>query len=488
MTSKQISQLFLGFGLTAALMCVAPAYGNQNAGSEIAQLKALSSGFASVGKKAIPAVVSIRTKIEPKKSSSSNNPYGRFEEDDSQDLFLDQFWGRFFNFKGNESLKPQIQEGQASGFLVSTDGYILTNGHVVEDTTELTVVLNDGREFLAKVIGQDQNTDVALIKIDAKDLPALRLGNSDNLQPGEWVIAIGSPFQLQATLTVGVISATGRSDLSIARIEDFIQTDAAINRGNSGGPLLNLDGEVIGINTAIATNVSAGYMGIGFAIPSNIAKHVMDQILTNGKVTRGFLGVTLQKLNKDLAAAFHLDNHEGALIADIAKGTPAEKAGLLQGDVIIKMNGNHVSNIASLRNAIALMTPGTKVAFIVLRNGKPMEFNIEIADFPTEPTLAKGVTVENNELGITVDNMSAGQSQKLGLNGRLGVIVKSVDSNSIAAWVGLRKGAVILEVNKQKIDNVEGFTAALKDVVKGQPILLLIKQGDIVQYLSIKSS
>lgn len=446
----------------------------------IIQLKDLSKGFSAVAKMATPAVVSIQVKMESKQTGFSISPWGQQEDGQGEE---DPFWGQFFGFRGFRTPKPQTQVGQASGFIVTSDGYILTNSHVVQDATEINVVLNDGREFLAKVIGKDPNTDIAVIKIEAHDLPILKLANSDLLEPGQWVIAIGSPLELKATLTVGVVSATGRNDLSIARVEDFIQTDAAINRGNSGGPLLNLEGEVVGINTAIA---AGGYTGIGFAVPSNIAKNDLEQILSKGSVSRGFLGVTLQKLDKDLAHAFGLDSHEGALIADITKDTPAEKAGLKQGDVIIKINKTPVNSVANLRNMIALMTPGSKIVLGLLRDAQPLEVNVEIGDFPNAAPLAKEGGVQDDKLGITVDNMTAEVAKKLGLSAETGVVIKKVDSGSVASWAGLKKGAAILEVNKKKIGNVSDYHQALNEVPKDRPVLLLIKQGEQVQYLSIK--
>lgn len=473
--------VILALGCAAAAVLAAPSLNATEAAKEIAQLKDLSQGFSAVGKKAIPAVVSIRVKIESKKGGISLSPWGG-QSEEGLDPFGEGFWGQFFDFRGQLPSKSRVQEGQASGFIVTPDGYILTNSHVVEDATEITVILNDGKEFAGKVVGHDPNTDIAVVKIDSNNLPTLTLGNSDKLEPGQWVIAIGSPLELKATLTVGVVSATGRNDLSIARVEDFIQTDASINRGNSGGPLLNLDGEVIGINTAIA---GAGFTGIGFAVPSNIAKNDLEQILSKGSVSRGFMGVTLQKIDKDLASAFGLDSHEGALIADVAKGTPAEKAGLKQGDVVVKLDKAPVTNIASLRNAIALMAPGTKVTLGILRDGKPLDINVEIGDFPNAVT-AKSGGVEDQKLGITVDNLTADQAKTLGLNDASGVVIKKVENGSVAAWAGLKKGAVILEVNKQKVANVEQFNAALKEVAKDRPVLFLIKQGERVQYLSIK--
>ena len=274
--------------------------------------------FRGVAKQAIPAVVSIKVQSQKRASLGSSD-----QIDDPFEFFGGSDLWNFFGLPRRD-LRSQPFEGQASGVIVSPKGFILTNSHVVHGMDKITVQLHDGREFPAKVLGDDTNSELALIQIDADDLPYLTLGNSDDLEVGQWVAAIGNPFGLQATLTVGVVSAKSRNNLDIARYEDFIQTDAAINRGNSGGPLVTLDGEVIGINTAIATTAASGYVGIGFAIPSNMAKNFMDEILSNGKVTRGFLGVNLQSIDYNLAKAFGLKKVEGALVTNVAKNSAAE--------------------------------------------------------------------------------------------------------------------------------------------------------------------
>lgn len=295
----------LGTAAVFGLMCTV-AFPHFEAQGKEAQSDHAPQDFRSVAKKAIPAVVSIKVKSGSKKSLANSWS----SDEDAADLFNDDFFQRFFGIprqKGRDHSDSQVI-GQASGFIVSPDGVVLTNNHVVDEAKEILVTLNDGREFPAKVIGQDPNTDIAVVKIDAKDLPYVTLGNSDDLEVGQRVAAIGNPLGLQATLTSGVVSATGRNNLDLTRWEDYIQTDAAINRGNSGGPLLNLNAEVIGMNTAIVTDMgSGGYMGIGFAIPSNMLKHVMEELMSNGKVNRGFLGVVLQQMDNNLAKAFHLN-------------------------------------------------------------------------------------------------------------------------------------------------------------------------------------
>ena len=354
-----------------------------------------------------------------------------------------------------------------------------------KDMTEITVVLNDGREFPAKVIGQDPNTDVALLKIDAKNLPFVKLGNSDNLEVGQWVVAIGNPLGLQASLTVGVVSAKGRNNLDLSRIEDYIQTDAAINRGNSGGPLLNLDSEVVGMNTAIVTNMATGgYMGIGFAIPSNLLKSVMDELKETGSFKRGYMGVVLQQVDNDLAQAFGLEKAEGALIAEVAKDSPADKAGLKQGDIVIKYNNIPVTNIGAFRNAVSLMRPGTVVTLTVLRNGKPLDIKVSLEQFPSTEIAA--ATARDNKLGIEVENLTADVASKLGYSNDKGVVISKVVPGGPASWAGLKKGALILEVNKKKTTTVDEFNGALQQTEANKPVLLLIKQGDVTRYISFK--
>lgn len=443
--------------------------------------------FVEVAKNATPTVVSIKVKASLPKRSSSFFFNGREYEEDSSDLFNDNFFQQFFGVPPKRQRErfesPQI--GQASGFLVSADGYILTNGHVVKDANEIVVALHDGREFPAQAIGIDSNTDIAVIKIEAKDLPFLTLGNSDDLEVGQWVMAIGNPLGLQASVTVGVVSAKGRNNLDLARIEDFIQTDAAVNRGNSGGPLLTMNGEVVGMNTAIATSMGSGggYMGIGFAIPSNLAQHIMSELIANGSISRGFLGVTLQQITHDLASAFGLKSMDGALVSDITSDSPAFKAGLKQGDVILEYNNKKVVNIASLRNAISLMKPGTKLNLIVLRNGKEMPISLAVGTFPEEQ--AKAIS-KAAKIGFEVENLTPEIARNLGYLNQNGVLVTKVEPGSPASWAGIKKGALILTLNSREVKTVEQFNQILKDFEPNKPLLLLVKQGEYTHFVSIK--
>lgn len=442
--------------------------------------------FTGVAKKAIPSVVSIKVRGSSSKQNISSFRWdGDSDDTNTNDLFNDQFFQRFFG----QSPRRNSQErtpvtGQASGFIVSSDGIILTNQHVIDKSEETSVILNDGREFTAKVLGQDPNTDIALLKIDAKDLPALVLGDSDQLEVGQWVVAIGNPLGLQASLTAGIVSAKGRNNLDLNRIEDYIQTDAAINRGNSGGPLLDLNGKVIGINTAIVTNLGGGgYMGIGFAIPSNMAKLVMEQLLSDGSVTRGFLGLTMQAVDSSLAQAFGLQKVEGALVTEVVKGTPADKAGLKQGDVILKYENHNVSNIAGLRNAIAMMKPGSKIVLSVLRDNKQYRVPVEIGTFPTTEIDAKAAS---DRYGFVVNNLTHELAQKHGYKEEKGVVISKIEPGSPAAWAGLRQGALIMAVNQQPINSIDDYNKIISQSEKNKPILFLIKQNGVVQFLSLK--
>lgn len=354
--------------------------------------------------------------------------------------------------------------GQGSGFLVSADGYLLTNHHVVASAGRIAVVLRDGREFPAKVVGSDAKSDVALLKVEGKDLPFLKLGDSDAMRVGEWVVAIGNPFGLSSTVTAGIISAKGRNSVGINDYEDFIQTDAAINPGNSGGPLLNLRGEVIGINSAILSR-SGSNAGIGFAIPVNLAKRIQNQLRRNGKVVRGYMGVTIQELTPELAETF--GTRHGVLVAEVAKGSPADHAGLQAGDVIVALGGEDLKNIGALRNRVAALAPGAKATVVLLRDGSRRKVEVTIGTRVEEPSAMR--------LGFSIEARREGP----------GVVVKSVKPGSIAAAAGLRPGHVILKVNREPVRSVEDFARSLQSA-KG-PILLLVHDGRGARWMVLRN-
>jgi serine protease Do len=436
-----------------------------------------SKAFTAVAKKCIPAVVFIKVQL-----TSDNDNYGaQYQNPFDQN---NDFFNRFFGLppRGRQQ-QPQAEMTQGSGFLISSDGYILTNDHVVKNADKITVTLNTGIEMDATLVGADPHTDIAVIKIEGKNFPYLELGDSEEMDIGEWVIAIGSPFQLEASLTVGVISAKGRQNLKITDLEDFIQTDAAINPGNSGGPLLNLRGEVIGINTAIVSR-SGGYMGIGFAIPSDIVKNIMGQIIDKGIVTRGFLGVSLQAVDKDIAEAFGLEKAEGVLISDVVKGSPADEAGLKQGDVITEFNGTAIKSLATFRNEISLMIPGTTVSLTINRKGEILKLPVTLGTASDELSAASGVV---QKLGIEVDNLTPQLAKQLGYtNIEEGVVITKVKPGSPGAITGMRPGYLIQAINHKKIANVTEFNDAINEASKSKRILMLVRQGNATRFYSIK--
>lgn len=435
-----------------------------------------------VAKVATPAAVFITAEVQPQ-------GFGYSTQEDPYEMFNDELFHRFFGGRPNRQPRRGMpaQVSQGSGFLVSADGYIMTNYHVVRNGKNIKVFLHNSikhRELSAELIGGDPQTDVAVLKIshpNNEDFPYLRFANSNDVKVGQQAIAIGSPFQLEATVTSGIISAKGRQDLQISDLEDFIQTDAAINPGNSGGPLLNIHAEVVGINTAIVAP-NGGYVGIGFAVPSNIANSIRDQLVSNGKVSRGFLGVHLQPIDSDLAEAFKLPNNDGALVAEVLEGSPAEAGGLKQGDVIVMVNGQPVRTPSSLRREIMLNKPGTKLRMKIIRNGKPQTLTVTVGSH--EDVHGSGVTV-SGELGLTVDNLTPDNIARYHLSeGDTGVVITDVNKNSIAGRMGIRPGFLIMAVNHQKVTNVKEFNQALSDRERGKPVLLLIRSGDTVRFFT----
>jgi len=438
-----------------------------------------SKAFTAVAKRSIPAVVFVKVQSSSPDQEEYGYPYGQ----NPYDAFGDDFFHRFFGmpYRGGQPQKPAPQLSQGSGFLVTADGYIMTNAHVVKGADKITIVLHDGREIDAIMIGADPHTDIAIIKVEGKDFPYLAFGDSEAIDIGEWVIAIGSPFQLEASLTVGVVSAKGRQNLRITDLEDFIQTDAAINPGNSGGPLLDLSSQVIGINTAIVSR-SGGYMGIGFAVPSNMAKHIMDQLIDKGTVTRGFLGVSLQPVDKDIAAAFNLPKPEGALVSEVVKDSPADKAGLQQGDIITDYNKNPVKSLQSFRNEISLMKPGASILLKINRKGQIMSIPVTLGS--ASDTIATAGIVQ--QLGMEVDILTPDLAKQLGYGPRdEGVVITKVKPGSPAAMAGLRPGFLIQAVNHHKVANVMEFNDALNEV-ENKRVLLLVRQGNMTRFYSIK--
>ncbi len=450
-------------------------------------LEEMSKGFAEIAKKATPSVVYIKAHYT--QNISSNNFEG-FE--DPLELFGEDFFKHFFGgprkFKNKQTPQQNTQISGGSGFVISKDGYIITNYHVVKDADKITATLNNGEECDARLIGIDAKTDIAVIKIDKNDMSHLSFGNSDELKICEWVIAIGNPFTLQSTVTVGVVSAKGRNNLQISDqsgYEDFIQTDAAINLGNSGGPLLNLNGEVIGINTAILSK-SGGYMGIGFAIPSHMAKHVTDQIIKYGSVKRGYIGIFFQPIDKDMAETLNMEKAEGVLISEVPNNSPAHKAGIKQGDIIIEYNDNKITDARDFRNKIALMSPNDKVKFKVLRNNKIQYITLSLEAYADKEISAK----EMDQLGIEVaeiKDIPSNTLNKWGYNENMNnIIITSVKPNSLAERSGIKPGMLLLQLNQIKLKDIADFHEALKDIDKKKHVLLLIKHQNMTKFITVK--
>lgn len=439
-------------------------------------------GFVEVVKKAKPAVVHIRVE----KSVSSK----RYQDPQYEEFFNNPFFERFFGpqFRQNPNTpkREYKQQGQGSGFIINKDGYILTNNHVVEGADTITVILSDEREFKAKLIGADPQSDVALIQVNGTgNLPVLPLGNSDALEVGEWVIAIGNPFGLSSTVTAGVVSAIGRSSVGINEYENFIQTDAAINPGNSGGPLINIDGEVVGINSALFSR-TGGYMGIGFAIPINMVKTIEAQLKNEGKVTRGWLGVVIQNVDANLAKSFGLDNAEGILVSEVQSGSPAEKSGIQQGDVILQLNGAVLRDVADLRNRVALLTPESSASLEVIRDGRKKTIKVAIGERPSDPVkkaTGKGSNPSYEQFGLTFQNLTPELAERLDYQDRQGVIVSQVDPGSPAASAGMEPGQLVEEVNKQPVQSLKDLQKAIASAEDSKRLLLRVRSGNYSQYV-----
>ena len=403
-------------------------------------------------------------------------------------FFDDPFFRRFFGEEFEQRFRrPREfrQEGMGSGVIVSTDGYIVTNNHVVENADEIEVSLPDKRTFKAKVIGTDPKTDVAVIKIESTGLPILPWTDSGRLEVGELVLAVGSPFGLTQTVTMGIISAVGRANMGIVDYEDFIQTDAAINPGNSGGALVNLHGELVGINTAIFTR-TGGYMGIGFAIPSNMVKSVMDSLIKHGKVIRGWLGVSIQELTPDLAKEFGVSETGGALVADVMEDGPASKAGVQRGDIVVEFERRSVKDPTHLRSLVADTAPGTKVTIAVLRDNRRTSLDVTLGELPKDvsaqagPGDAKG---KHALAGVQVGSLSRDEARALRIKG--GVVVRRVDPAGLAARAGLQEGDVIREINRQAVTSVEEFERRVGKLKSKERVLLLVTRGRSTIYLAI---
>lgn len=431
--------------------------------------------FTDLVKETSPAVVNISTIKHAKQASHSAQQYGM--PDDMPEIFR-HFFGRQFPSPNNPGF-PRGQQDRSSlgsGFIVSKDGYILTNNHVVQGADEIIVRLNDRRELEATLIGADESSDLAVLKVDADNLPTVELGDSEALEVGEWVVAIGSPFGFDYSVTAGIVSAKGRS-LPSENYVPFIQTDVAINPGNSGGPLFNLEGEVVGINSQIYTR-SGGFMGVSFAIPINVALNVAEQLKTNGKVSRGWLGVVIQEVSKDLAESFGLDRAAGALVVQVLGGSPAETSGLMSGDIITKVNGKEVYMSSDLPHQIGRLSAGDKAKLDIVRSGKRKQITVEIGDLPSadDPQLSSNTGPaerQSNRIGLVVSELNDRQRNEEGN----GVLVKEVRRGP-AAMAGVTRGDVISMINGEMIRSVEDFARVVKDLPENRSVpMRIVRRG-----------
>jgi len=453
-------------------------------GTDVMPASAISVGdsgrtpgsFADLAEKVKPAVVNIST-TKVMKGGGFRSPFGGGTPFDR--YFGDEFFERFF---GDSPRREYKQQSLGSGFIISSDGYIFTNNHVIEQADKILVKLSDGREYEAKVIGKDAKTDIALIKIKAGDnLPVAEIGDSDKLRVGDWVVAIGNPFGLEQTVTAGIVSAKGRV-IGAGPYDNFIQTDASINPGNSGGPLFNMEGRVIGINTAI---VAQG-QGIGFAIPIAMAKNILPDLKAKGKVTRGWMGVSVQDITEDMARSLQLKDRRGAIISEVFKGDPADMAGLRPGDVVTAINGKKIKDTHELLLLIASFHVGDRVSISVIRDGREMSFQVTVAERRDRPEIAQSSREGYEQYGLSVGEITPEVARYLGMTKKTGVIVVRVQPGSPADEVGIQPQDVILQVNKVKIASIKDYLReAGKKTAKGS-IMLLIKRGQHTFFVALR--
>jgi serine protease Do len=450
--------------------------------------------FVELAKKLEPVVVNISTTQAVKRDEPAPQPFGRrrppadpFGGDPfGNDPFSD-FWRRFFGepFAGPDAPRAAPRTALGSGFIIDAKGLVLTNNHVVENADKITVRLFDQREFSAKIVGRDPKTDIAVIQItDPKgNFPVAPMGESSRLQVGEWVVAIGSPFGLDNTLTAGVVSAKGRQ-IGAGPYDNFIQTDASINPGNSGGPLVNLRGEVVGINTAIFSR-TGGNLGIGFAIPVDSAKEILPELIKSGKVTRGWLGVSIQRVTPDIAESLGLERSRGALVANVAESSPAEQAGIKVGDVIVEYNGKPIEDSNQLPILVARSEIGKNVQAAVVRDKKRIPITVKVGELKEQEVVASAP--KEGKLGLTVQSVTPQIAESLGLKHTDGVVITAVQSQSPAGEAGLRRGDVVVEVNRKKIGNADEFQKIVNQAKPNENLLFLVERGGTTLFLALKS-
>jgi serine protease Do len=431
------------------------------------------SPWVQLARELKPAVVNVSTKrVEEgrRRLEGSGDEQGPFN----------QFFRQFFGDQPRRTVRSL-----GSGFIVNADGYVVTNNHVVDGATEIKVTLADGRELAAKVLGRDPKTDLALLKIDATGLPLIALGDSTQLQVGEPVMAIGNPFGLEQTVTTGIVSATGRV-IGEGPYDDFIQTDASINPGNSGGPLINSKGQAVGINTALVSQ-SGGSVGIGFAIPINLAKPVLTQLATAGRVERGYLGVAVQRITPDLAKSFKLEGPQGALVASVAAGSPAMNAGVKRGDVIVEYDGHRIARSDALPRVVGETPVGKDVALVVVRDGKPVTLSVKVARLAETPERVVAESDTTAPLGLTVQTLTPALARQFGLHESVGVLVRGVEGASPAADAGVQPGDVIAEIDRQPVKSVDDLERAIDKRRPGSSTLLLVHRNGGDLYIALGS-
>jgi serine protease Do len=438
-------------------------------------------GYSRVVKEVVPAVVNISTSRVTKQETSGMRNLPQ----------MDPFFRQFFGDEGPgrfNAPKERREKSLGSGVIVSREGYVLTNNHVVDHATEITVTLKDKREMKAELVGTDPRTDIAVLKIDGTNFPYVTLGDSSKVKVGDIALAIGNPFGVGQTVTMGIVSAMGRANLGIEEVEDFIQTDAPINPGNSGGALIDDEGHLIGINTAILSGNSGGNQGIGFAVPVNLAHHVMDQILKNGKVERAYLGILPQDVTPAMAKAFGAKEAKGAVVGEITANSPAAHSDLKQGDIIVEVNGKPVDDANQLRLEIGLLSPGSTVNLSVLRAGTPQHVTVKMAAFPSKEERA---SVEKNATGsalegVSVESLTPETARQMKLDpATKGVVVADIDPSSRAADAGLRAGDVIQQVNHQSVKSVQDFDRAMSSAKKDDPTLLLVNREGNTLFVAV---
>jgi Do/DeqQ family serine protease len=429
-----------------------------------ALLRALEDAFASVADRVTPAVVHVSTVPKPGAPRGSSEEMDRFRE-----FFGDELFERFFR------RRPEESRSAGSGVVVDPGGYILTNNHVIENAYEIIVRLSDQRKFTARLVGRDPKTDLAVLKIDAPaPLPVAELGDSDRLRVGQWAVAIGNPFGLDRTVTVGIVSATARTRLGVTTYESFIQTDASINPGNSGGPLLTLDGRVIGINTAI---VSAG-QGIGFAIPINMAREITRQLIDRGRVVRGWLGVLVQDVTEELARSFGVGEMEGVLVADVVKGSPAETAGLRAGDLVVEFDGALVKEVPDLQRRAAGASPGQVVSLVVLREGARLPVKVTIGEMPSEEAVATSPDDNAERWGLKVESTARDPAPRVETPLPAGVVVTGIAPGTPAEKAGLRPGDVILSIKGRPVGDPDALYRALDELKPGESVPVYVRRAE----------